>query len=304
MGQSMKVHFIHSKNTENSGDLVCGYYRFFLEKFKKYTILIHDIAQIDFSLIKSDDIVIIGGGGLLNCADLWNYNINRVAKICKNVVVFAAGFNCHFASKVDIPIKLRQCALVGIRDYEHPSGFEYIPCASCLSAEFDRVFPIKRKFGAVQHYLFGFKHALDIDFIYNNESFSKIIEFIGSSEVIVTNTYHAAYWATLLGKKVIMESAFSEKFKYLKYPPVNFSGNLEQDAAVAKIYPGVLEESRALVEDFGDRIGLLCHDEKSQNLKRFIVKLACLIIPKKSWRKRLRFRFSSVKQAPRGNLKN
>ena len=54
------------------------------------------------------------------------------------------------------------------------------------------------------------------------------------------------YWATLMGKKVILFSSFSNKFDSFKYHPVRYSGDLEKDIAQAHTYPQALEECRKL----------------------------------------------------------
>ena len=37
----------------------------------------------------------------------------------------------------------------------------------------------------------------------NTTNLEQMVEFIGTSETIVTNSYHAMYWAILLKRKVI-----------------------------------------------------------------------------------------------------
>ena len=42
------------------------------------------------------------------------------------------------------------------------------------------------------------------DRIKNSETLDNIVRYIKSSEVIITNTYHCAYWSILLNKKTIV----------------------------------------------------------------------------------------------------
>lgn len=107
----------------------------------------------------------------------------------------------------------------------------------------NKAFKCKRRIGVVCHK----DHLFDTqgyESITNRVSLGKILKFIGESEVIVTNSYHAYYWATLMNKKVILRDAFSDKFNYLKYKPVFYSGNLEKDISEAKIYDMALNECR------------------------------------------------------------
>ena len=53
----------------------------------------------------------------------------------------------------------------------------------------------------------------------NKQTFEEVIEFLGSSDVVVTNSYHGAYWATLLGKAVVA-FPWASKFHGLKHKPI------------------------------------------------------------------------------------
>lgn len=287
----MKVHFVYSKDTENSGDLSCGYYAYFGEMFKNYPIVIWDIGTIDFSLIAKSDVVIVGGGGLLDNSDLWNYNINRLAKKCRYCFLFAPGFNRHYGSKITIPLYWKAFRQWAVRDYHHPAGGRYVPCASCLRPEFSMTYPVVRKYGVVKHFQFDMSREFNLPQITNDRPLHELLAFIGSSEIVVSNTYHAVYWATLMKKKVILDAPFSEKFKYLKYPPVLFSGDLEKDAAQAVVYENALTEAQELVRNFAEDILRDCPTNAAGSFRRKAVKILCLLVPVKKWRKLLRLRF-------------
>ena len=67
--------------------------------------------------------------------------------------------------------------------------------------------------------------------------------FIRTSKVIITNSYHGIYWATLMKIKVItMGILHSNKFEYVKYPPQKYSGNIIKDIYNSKIYEFALDE--------------------------------------------------------------
>lgn len=287
----MKVHFVYSKDTENSGDLSCGYYAYFGEMFKKYPIVIWDIGTIDFSLVAKNDVVIVGGGGLLDNSDLWNYNINRLAQKCRYCFLFAPGFNRHYGHRVSVMLKTGAFRQWAVRDYHHPAGGRYVPCASCLRPEFSMTYPVVRKYGVVKHFQFDMSREFSLPQITNDRPLHELLAFIGSSEIVVSNTYHAVYWATLMKKKVILDAPFSEKFKYLKYPPVLFSGDLEKDAAQAVVYENALTEAQELVRNFAEDILRDCPTNAAGSFRRKAVKILCLLVPVKKWRKLLRLRF-------------
>jgi hypothetical protein len=75
--------------------------------------------------------------------------------------------------------------------------------------------------------------------------FQKVIEFLASGETVVTDSYHGAYWAQLLGKKVKVVS-WSVKFDNMKHPPC-FVENIYDDSAQGLSAPAdFLRECRDL----------------------------------------------------------
>lgn len=60
------LHYIHRLDYLNTGDLQCGYYKYFDELYK-FNMHIHDIENVNIRLISKNDFVIIGGGGAFGC---------------------------------------------------------------------------------------------------------------------------------------------------------------------------------------------------------------------------------------------
>ena len=204
------IHFIYRIDWDNVGDLACSPVRYF-KQFNKLSFYEHDTNSIAFDKIKEDDLVIIGGGGMIDCWDEWNLIINRILKQCHFVVGWGFGFNQHYGTDISTKIHFKQFKMLGIRDWNHPSKIPFLPCVSCLIRLLDKKYSIKRRIGVITHK--DFKINLDYPTISNRNRLKKIISFIGSSEIIVSNSYHACYWATLMGKKVILMNPFSTKFE-------------------------------------------------------------------------------------------
>ena len=80
-----------------------------------------------------------------------------------------------------------------------------------------------------------------------------MIGFIGNSQTIVTDSYHAMYWSMLLEKKVIVIPN-SSKFFNFKYQPT-FSTFEDFEAKLNKVqtYSGLLEECRNINHDFAQK---------------------------------------------------
>jgi hypothetical protein len=95
------------------------------------------------------------------------------------------------------------------------------------------------------------------DVMNNSEmDIGRILRFLGRSEAVVTSTYHGMYWATLMGKRVVLAGAFSSKFFTARYPPTLYSGDLQADLAAAVRYPQALREAREANDAFAAELEL------------------------------------------------
>ena len=54
--------------------------------------------------------------------------------------------------------------------------------------------------------------------MWGNTPFEDVVAFLGSGAVIVTNSYHGAYWATLLGRPTVLWNPWCSEILLLKYP--------------------------------------------------------------------------------------
>lgn len=124
---------------------------------------------------------------------------------------------------IEYPESLVNFDLVGVRDYG--TEFEWVPCASCMHPALRQTYSIKNDVIFFEHkkqFLKGtdFGHDPIPRFINSGSNVEQTIELLGSANVILTNSYHGAYWGTLLKKKVIVVGAWSSKFFGLKHAPV------------------------------------------------------------------------------------
>jgi len=186
---------IHRINHNNTGDMASSPLDYF------------DLGpsiRIDIQTAQIQDyhgLVIFGGGGLFRPG--W---IEIIKGICAINRYCFWGVGINNTSPPDLKLE-------GIRDI-YPNS-TWVPCASCMSKLFDKVYPIKEDVVMLKHTKqplpnFTFR-TLD-----NNRQFEEIIEFLGSANIVITNSYHGVYWATLLGKKVLCVSQYN-KFNYMKY---------------------------------------------------------------------------------------
>lgn len=141
-------------------------------------------------------------------------------------ILWGAGHNGEYQKKLkgtlEYPSWIRNFNLIGVRDYAQE--FIWAPCASCMH-------PALRKNYVIKNDVIWFEHKkqliksteFDKDpiprFINSGANIEQTIELLGSANTIITNSYHGAYWGTLLGKKVIVVDAWSSKFNALKHKP-------------------------------------------------------------------------------------
>jgi hypothetical protein len=140
-------------------------------------------------------------------------------------ILWGAGHNADTNKKIkslDYPDWLADFTLIGIRDYGQP--YEWVPCASCMHPALRKKYPIKNKVIWFEHKKQLIK-SVDFGgdpiprFVNSGNNIDQTIELLGSSEIIVTNSYHGAYWGMLLGKRVIVDAPWSSKFWTMRHQP-------------------------------------------------------------------------------------
>ncbi len=251
------LHFINRVDGNNCGDMMACPLLYYYDYFKQYCIKRHDIRFIDYESISSSDVVILGGGGLLDYAESMNRAINRVLDIGAAVIAWAPGFNTHsqYCDRVKTPIHFERFALLGVRDDQNSLQLPYLPDVSCKLEGLRRSYTVCREVGIAAHKDYPIV-GLDLDVITNERSMDEILRFIGESRTIISNSFHMIYWAILMGKKTVCVAPFSSRFFSYRYKPEYCSGTL-QDAVEclgkAQRYH-VLEECVQMNDSFFQRV--------------------------------------------------
>lgn len=172
--------------------------------------------------------------------------------------IWGAGQNSS-AEEFEYPEEMKQFDRVGIRDFGQ--YYEWAPCASCMHPAFNKTYSIRNPVIWFEH-----KKQLIKDKVFGNESIPRFvnsganieqtIELLGSAEVVLTNSYHGAYWATLLKRKVIVVGAWSSKFKHLKHQPafVDTAQDWKDAMDNAVIHNDALDECQSATQDFWEAI--------------------------------------------------
>jgi hypothetical protein len=235
------ITFVHISTTKNIGDLFSAPYNYFVLSSNQSVVNIKDD-------LPNTSILVFGGGALGNNLKAIPGRVN---------IAWGVGFSRH-GKKEAGPVP-EGFALFGSREWNQ-EGAIYAPCASCMLPLFDLTYPITRE--AVL-YVNSDPRVLDkypvklegLPSVNNRNAIHEVISFLGSAETVVTNSYHGAYWATLLGRKVVLISAYSSKFHQLKFPcAVLGEESLNEAVCRATTHPEALEDARSATLKFRDSV--------------------------------------------------
>lgn len=257
------IYFCHLGG-DNAGDVFCDpslYYPF--DGLHKKKVTLEEAKQLHSSVI------IFGGGGILDTNSKMN-NYYKSLNDSNAMFHWGSGSNSLNVAKIDwnpgedeIRFEkdiLNNFVIVGRRDYNtfHGPNHLYVPCVSCKLKSLKLSYDVKRRIGIVQHMWLQQINGLDyptISMDLRNYKINEIIKFIGESEIIVTGSYHAAYWGLLLRKKVIINGNWSSKFDTLKYKPTLLSDDIESDIKKSTIPPeNYMEECIQLNHKFYENV--------------------------------------------------
>jgi len=198
--------------------------------------------------------LLVGGGGLIAHP---GFQVNMgvlVAYRPRHLIAWGIGHNGHGETEIRYPRYLDKFDLVGIRDYG--MKYEWVPCVSCLHPVFDRQYEITEEYVVYENKLCSGVHIDGFKRLTNEEmSLEKVVAFLGSANTVLTSSYHGVYWATLLGRNVIIINPFSTKFFALKHPhPIADESNWRAKQKEARSYPEALEECRKANLAFSEKV--------------------------------------------------
>ena len=235
------LHIIHRRDATNTGDMMSSCANYY--SFPGYRLALHDIYQPQWHLIAQNDPIIFSGGGLLDCLDAWNKNINTGLALSDRVFGWGIGFNRHRGTTVHMPLTLSKFRLLGVRDHletaapapTRPTQMEHVPCSVCKHPLLHQLrgVPTVRHVGVCEHIHHPIADHGDAAKITNGRPMEELARFIAESQYIITNSYHGTYLSILLRTPVILHGEFSQKFDLLPYPVTRTTGDMTRDMQAA-----------------------------------------------------------------------
>lgn len=265
--QNNGVVNLHRYDPTNIGDYYCGPHHYF-EPLKNTQLDIFDYKREEQSVRENwakqieQNSLIIGGGGLLN-RDGFHLQMELFEKLKskgKKTVLWGVGHNAKnsrtYGNIHNYSVDTSKFGLVGVRDYSMKE--EWVPCVSCMHPIFDNSYEVKNEIGVIFHKKTLKNKAVVEKFSHfpstsNEAVFEEVVAFIGATDTILTDSYHAMYWSLMLGKKV-MVFPNSSKFYDFKYQPViSTFKNFEKDLGKLQSYTGILDECREINMKFAEK---------------------------------------------------
>ncbi len=240
------IVFSHIRNTGNTGDLASCPAQWF--DFPD-----HRVQNYDAPLGDCD--TIIYGGGTMN-----NWLQGRPPL---NVPCIAWGIGSSRHGETEPWPDPHGFALVGVREWseDRERAGLWAPCASCMSPLFDREYPIEHEAVLFVNASPSIKDRFPVAVgglptMGNDRPMDEIVAFLGSAEIVVTNSYHGCWFAQMLGRKVVA-LPYSSKFYGFRHPPA-YSRDRGLDwrerAEEAMIYPVAVAECRMATRAFHRRV--------------------------------------------------
>jgi hypothetical protein len=265
---ALRVWNLHHLAFGNIGDRECTPFRWFAELADDQLDLRDASLNGEVAERLSGEVVVLGGGGLF-LPLCWQLYVQPLLDRGNTVIGWGIGHhhdNVHLGpdEKVsdwstsvgryrdDYP--LERFRRLGVRDWN--TGLRWVPDASCMHPAFDAPYTVDHDVVVYEHgVLEPIPLAAPKMSNVGETAFEDVAGFLASGRVVVTNSYHGAYWATLLKRQALLWQPWCSKFLLLRYPlPWVGPDTWEQAAAEAPTYPGALAECRAANAAFADDV--------------------------------------------------
>jgi hypothetical protein len=242
---------VHRRDFTNIGDLMSSPFQYFRITKPLYKLDIEPLTLVSPFFSARREPLVLGGGGLFFFEAAVNGLLTRYRG---PVIGWGIGQNGPLAEKINTRIVAEKFALLGVRDWQ--SKHEWVPCSSCLAPELDAVRDIQPEHDFVlydhQHTPLPIKGHPRLSNACMD--FSGVLAFLASGETVITNSYHGAYWARLLGRRVVV-LPFSNRLLHMRFPPaVATAQNYQQCAKETRTEPGALETCRESNLRFASRV--------------------------------------------------
>lgn len=263
---------LHRRETPNIGDLRSAPLEYFTISEHQRTIELTGWSREDerrrqswLTVINEAKGYILGGGGLMEF-EKHQPSLAFLAAQRKKSVIWGAGTNAVASSWTRIKPQFKYdysaFGLIGCRDYFYENlGFEWVPCASCMHPAFSQTYEKTKDIvffgnaGMKGFEAFIPKNIPESSIMMNlKTSIEAVVSFLGSAETVITSSYHGAYWALLLGRKVVGIPTSSKFYGFKHAIPLCTIEDWPRFEKLSRSYPEALEDCRKANVDFSAKV--------------------------------------------------
>ena len=202
------VYAVHYTKSGNIGDALASPLR--------YLDVRRPVEVVDLGEWDNRGDVVLGGGGLL-FKDTEPQLKSAGDDIAHKRILWGVGTNYMGETKLIHPDWLDGFDLVGLRDL---GSKRLVMCPSCLHPEFDT----KRSEPTLDAVVYEHPGEIPLtQFVkWTNhqpiDAFGAVLDFLALARVVITNSYHGSYWATLLGREVMTWCPNSNRHLHTPWP--------------------------------------------------------------------------------------
>lgn len=246
----MRTIYVHRADHENPGDLYSCPKHYIHKQFTPVQII--DVSSPEEPV--DADVVIVGGGDIISKRN-WIVAIDKILEKRKKAKKVLWGAGCYMGSDLIGLDLMKKFDHIGIRNTNQL--YDWVPCASTFNKAFqDSPKAPKNEILIIDHFKRNLYCDLPVTRVVNKpQTFEKMVGKIKEHDLIITNSYHAAFWSTILSKRVIVVGLhLPAKLTSMKHPPLIIPSWDDRAIDIAWRYPNAYNECIEATKDFYKKI--------------------------------------------------
>jgi hypothetical protein len=185
------------------------------------------IDRVPCGIGSNNDLVVVGGGGLIG-PPVFDAGWDALSNVDVPIVLWGIGHNIHFGRRPSVSYQrfIESNSSIVFKAYRDTCSYHYAPCPSVHD-------PMLLDFSnsKINSVISAYFHSNQetpgwSNFVPNlqnhDQSLRRVLHFLSSSAINITNSYHGALWSRCMGRKTLVYRPFSDKFNCMPRPSATF----------------------------------------------------------------------------------
>lgn len=207
------------------------------------------------------ELIVVGGGGLIG-PPIFDAGWDALSRTQAPIVLWGIGHNVHFGRKPSEAytrfIESNPSRI--FTAFRDTCAKDYVPCPSVHEPMLSQPATARNKMLFAAYLHSNQPSPLWSKFVptigNHDQDLNTVLNFLGSSALNVTNSYHGALWSRCLGRKTIVYKPFSDKFHCIPQP-TRISGARRAKASNLSYLEQLREASFLKAMDLADWLSAL-----------------------------------------------